>query len=146
VAPGLENRVILISDAGLNTGVTDENILLKEVADYAGEHVGLTAIGVGDNFNQKFVRKITESQGGNYLFVQSGKRMIEYFQQFDFFVSPVAYNLKAQLNVEGLEAKLAKAYGVPTVPGEPLRDVIDIRSLFLAASGGGALLLEYDLK
>lgn len=145
---GYENRVILISDAGLNTGAISDDILTKLVTDYAAEGIGLTAIGLGLNFNQEFVRKITTSQGGNYLFVNSGLTMSKLFANFDFLVSPVAYNFKSTVKIEGIaSARLLNAYGVPAQrEGQPAQELIDIRTLFFAGTeNGGAILLEYQL-
>lgn len=140
---GYENRVILISDAGLNTGVTTEGSLVKLVSDYAAEDIGLSAIGLGLNFNQDFIQAITMSKGGNYQFMNSGKAMFKLVKNFDFLVTPVAYNLKASVNLEGIEAKLVKTYGVPMKEDEPTRDLIDVRTLFFSEAGG-AIILEYQ--
>ena len=77
--PNYENRVILISDAGWNTGNTDDTDLLRLISNYANETIGLTAIGLGENFNQELIHQITMSRGGNYLFVHSGKEIGEIF-------------------------------------------------------------------
>jgi hypothetical protein len=144
---GVENRVILISDAGVNTGVTDTASFTKLIGDYAAEGINLTAIGLGLNFNEELIRAITMSRGGNYVFVQSGLKMFRYFENFDYLVTPVAYDFKATLELDGPEfegAKLVKAYGVPAKEGEPVRDLLDVRTLFFSEEGG-AIVLEYDL-
>ncbi len=141
-----ENRVVLISDAGLNTGATSEEALIRLISDFAGEDIGLTAIGLGLNFNEKFIHGITLGKGSNYIFVNSGKGLENYFKQFDFLVSPIAYNFKAELKLEGLEAKLVKTFGVPMKADAKVQELLDIRTLFLASEGGGTILLEYDLK
>lgn len=147
---GYENRVILISDAGLNTGVTDESVLTKLVGDYGSQKVGLTAIGLGLNFNQSFIDGIANSQGGNYIFVHSGKDMLRYFESFNYLVTPVAYNLRANLTIEGVDAKLVKAYGVPAQKGQltanqKVQPLVNVPTLFFSINGG-AIVLEYDLK
>ncbi|UQA60336.1 vWA domain-containing protein [Polyangium aurulentum] len=143
--PNHEHRVILISDAGLNTGVTDDSALTKLVTDYAGEGIGLTALGLGQNFNQSFIHDIANSRGGNYLFVQTGRDMVRYFDAFSYLVTPVAYDFKVRLALEGTQARLLSAYGVATEGGaQPAREIIDLRTLFFS-EGGGAILLEYEL-
>ena len=147
--PDYENRVILLSDAGLNTGIISEAELVRLVSDAAGESINLTAVGVGVNFNQGFIHGITLNKGANYVFVQSGKGLQNYINQFDFLTTPVAYNFKAQIELQGLKAKLANVYGMPKKPDAPVLDLVDIRTLFLTSSedgGGGATLLEYDLE
>lgn len=144
---GYENRVILISDAGANTGATAEVDLVRLVSDFASENIGLTAIGLGVNFKQELIHGITLSKGSNYIFVNSGKGLKTYFEQFEFLVSPIAYNLKAKLELKDIDAKLVKAYGVPMKADSKIQNILDIRTLFLASEGGGGtILLEYDLK
>jgi len=142
---GYEHRVILISDAGLNTGATDEGTLLKLVTDYANEGIGLSALGLGLNFNQKFIHAITYSKGGNYVYVHSGKDMFRYFDAFNFLVTPVAYRFKANLEFNGIDAQLVKAYGIPTKENEPMHELINIQTLFFSEEGG-TILLEYALR
>lgn len=140
------HRVILISDAGLNTGNTDDAVNLSMVSDYAAENIGLTAIGLGLNFNQDFVVGISKSLGGNYVYAHSGQDMLRYFSSFKFLVSPIAHQLKARLSFMNTNASLVKAYGIP---GESLNssdELINIQSLFLTNQGGGAILLEYKLE
>ena len=139
------HRVILISDAGLNTGTTDEASNVRLVSDYAAESIGLSAIGLGLNFNQDFIMGITESLGGNYLFAQSGVDMYRYFESFDFLVTPIAQHLKARLSFKNTKAQLVKAYGISSQAAIENDDLINVKSLFLSNEGGGAMLLEYLL-
>lgn len=141
---GYQNRVILFSDAGLNTGVTDPTSILRLVSDYAAENIGLTAIGVGENFHHDFIHKITMSKGGNAHFVHTGADMMKFFRNFDFLVTPVAYNLKVSATLTDLHAKLSKTYGVPMLKNEPIQELINVRTLFFSEEGG-AIVLEYDL-
>jgi hypothetical protein len=142
---GYENRVILISDAWLNTGVTEDSALTKLVSDYAAEQVGLTAIGLGAQFNQKFIDTVANTRGGNYVYVHSGKDMLRYFESFDFLVTPIAYGLRATLEIQGVDAKLVRAYGIPAKAGETVKELISVPTLFFS-NNGGAIVLEYDLK
>ncbi|MEZ4749068.1 MAG: hypothetical protein R3B54_00155 [Bdellovibrionota bacterium] len=107
---GYESRLILISDAGLNTGVTDEASVLKQITDYANEGIGLTAIGLGLNFNQKLSTPSRKKPRRQLPHIHFGKDMFRYFESFDFLVTPVAYNLKVAL--EFLEPTV-ETYGVP---------------------------------
>jgi hypothetical protein len=113
------------------------------VSDYADENIGLTAIGIGQNFHHDFVHKVTMSKGGNAIFVNSGAEMVKFFKNFDYLVTPIAYHLKLTADIEG--AKLVKAYGVPMRKDEPLQELINIRTLFFSEEGG-AIVLEYDLN
>jgi hypothetical protein len=144
-----EHRVILLSDAGLNTGETRTGMVEELVGRYAAMGIGLTAIGMGDDFRDDLVRAITSHRGGNAIYVQSGAKLIDYFDDFDFLVSPVAYDFQASLYLPDSRFSFAKAYGVPAKSNDAkVLDVMKIPTLFFAgpSSGGGALVLEYDMK
>ncbi len=148
IRPHYQNRVILFSDAGLNTGVTDSSNLLRLVSDYAAEEIGLTAIGIGENFHHDFIHKITMSKGGNAYFVHTGKDMLKFFNNFDYLVTPVAYNFKLQAKLQDCNAKLVQAHGVPMSKEEkkqPVQELINVRTLFFSEEGG-AIVLEYDVS
>src|SRR5690606_23234863 len=138
---GYENRVILISYAVFCLKKKSESSLLKLVTNYANEGIGLTAIGLGLNFNQDFIHGITQSKAGNYVFVHSGKDMFRYFESFNYLVTPVAFNFKASLEIEGLGTKLVRAYGVPAKEDAPVQELIDIQTLFFSEGAGGTILL-----
>lgn len=146
-SPKRASRAILLTDAGLNTGVTDKSIIERLVNRFAANNIGLTAVGIGDNFEQDLIHNISRLRGGNYIFVESGRRLAEYFNGFDFLVSPIAYSFKADLKINGLKSRLAAAYGIPGKFGDQaVVKLIELETLFFAGpAGGGTILLEYDL-
>ena len=141
-SPERESRVILISDAGLNTGETNPDTILELVERAAAGGTGLTAIGIGQNFKQGFIDKISQSRGGNYIFVHSGSGLYDYFNGFDFLVTPVAYDFKATMELEGIDAKLRAVYGLPG-DVDPAKNLLNVQTLFLSHRGG-AIILEYE--
>lgn len=146
VQDSYENRVILISDAGLNTGVTDTSEILRLVTDNAAAKIGLTAIGMGSNFQEEFIHAISRSRGGNYIFVQTGDELSKFFGRFNYLVSPVAYAFKASLELQGIAGRLVRAYGIPQSEGAGVQELFDIQTLFFTQEGGGAIVLEYQIQ
>ena len=64
------NRVILCSDGVANNGVTDPDVLLKEVKKHAGDGIYLSTIGFGmGNFNDHLMEKLADGGNGNYAYV-----------------------------------------------------------------------------
>jgi Ca-activated chloride channel family protein len=63
------NRVILISDGGANTGVTDEDLIGAEAARSEGDGIFLVGIGTGDNYNHTLMDTVTDLGRGAYLYV-----------------------------------------------------------------------------
>ena len=144
--PRDENRVILISDAQLNAGNTDAKYILDEISRFAKKGIALTAIGLGINFKQEFVHGITAQRGGNYLFAQDGASLEEYFSEFKFLVSPIAFNFNVKTVQNGMNAKLIHSYGIPAPFGETPHELLSVETLFFAGSKGGAMVLVYDLN
>lgn len=143
-----ENRVILITDAGHNTGSANDNADFLQLMSQYEDEVGLTLLAVGVNFNQKLGAAIRGTKGGNEIFIQSGNKMAKLFNgyAFDLLVTPVAYNFKASLDLQNVQAKLVNTYGAPKGKG-PVLSLMNARTLFFAsADEGGAMLLEYDLQ
>jgi hypothetical protein len=149
-ADGFEHRVILLTDANLNYGDTDESSAVIAVENQSRDNgINLTTIGIGQNFFAKFIDRVSILRGSNYIFAQDGQRMLEYFEQFDTLVTPVAYDFTARVDIQGVDAKLVRIHGVPELSAAPASDnLVSIRTLFFAApksKGGGAQVLEYDL-
>lgn len=139
----VENRIVLISDAGHNTGGSRENILaLGYQAADAG--IGTTVIGLGVNFDQALIDPFTKAKGGNYLFVQNGEQMSGLFDRFDYLIQPVAEDFRVAVTLSGLGRNpiIERAWGVNASPGAmQADDVITVPTLFFAGEGGGAMVL-----
>ncbi|HPQ68563.1 MAG TPA: VWA domain-containing protein [bacterium] len=68
------NRVVLISDGGLNTGITDLNIISQYADDSESEGIYLVGVGVGDAasyYYDNVMDEITDAGKGAYVFVDS---------------------------------------------------------------------------
>ncbi|MBN2800331.1 MAG: VWA domain-containing protein [Deltaproteobacteria bacterium] len=68
---GREQRVMLITDAQMNTGNVDEH-LVSEVARHFEEHeIRLTGVGVGRDFRDDVLDRLTEKGKGAYVYLGS---------------------------------------------------------------------------
>lgn len=63
------NRVILISDGGANTGVTDELLIGAEACRADGDGIFLVGVGTSDSYNHLLMDTITDLGRGAYLYV-----------------------------------------------------------------------------
>lgn len=148
-ATGFEHRLIMISDANFNVDTDDGTAILEVQKQAELNQINLTTIGIGANFFIDFVNKLSVVQGGNFIFAQDGKRMLEYFAQFNLLVTPIAYKFQANVTYDQAKAKLVRMHGVPEVRAiADTTSVLGINTLFLASpkdKGGGAQVLEFDL-
>jgi Ca-activated chloride channel family protein len=69
--PEYNNRVILITDALANTGVTDERMISMISKFYDKRRIRLSGVGVGREFNDALLDRLTERGKGAYVFLGS---------------------------------------------------------------------------
>jgi Ca-activated chloride channel homolog len=65
------NRVVLITDALANTGVTDERMISMISKYYDTRRIRLSGVGVGREFNDALLDRLTERGKGAYVFLGS---------------------------------------------------------------------------
>ncbi|MEZ4429338.1 MAG: VWA domain-containing protein [Nannocystaceae bacterium] len=69
--PTYTNRVILVTDALANTGVTDERMIGMIGKFYDQRRIRLSGVGVGREFNDSLLDQLTERGRGAYVFLGS---------------------------------------------------------------------------
>ncbi len=69
--PGYTNRVVLVTDALANTGVTDQRLISMIGKYYDQRRIRLSGVGVGRQFNDGLLDKLTEKGRGAYVFLGS---------------------------------------------------------------------------
>ncbi len=68
---GRNRRMMLITDALLNTGTVDPNVVSDIGIGLDRDGIRLTGVGVGRNFNDQVLQKLTEKGHGAYVFLGS---------------------------------------------------------------------------
>ena len=149
-----QNRVILLSDGQPTVGITDEPEIRAMAERFTTEGIGLTTIGLGDEFNPQLMRGLAEVGAGNYYFLEDVAAVEEVFvEEIEYFVTPVATNLR-------IELEAGDAYGMREIFGTSMQETEGDRSVitFPAVSiahrqsdedaehgrrgGGGAMMVE----
>jgi Ca-activated chloride channel family protein len=69
--PTYSNRVIMITDALANTGETDEDLIATIGKYYDARKIRLSGVGVGTQFNDALLDRLTERGRGAYVFLGS---------------------------------------------------------------------------
>ncbi len=75
------NRVILISDGQPTEGVTDERSLAQLSRSLRQSGLAVSAIGVGEDFNEDLMQAIAENGAGAYAFLQDAAQLATIFQK-----------------------------------------------------------------
>ncbi len=73
------NRVLLITDALANTGVTDAHTMSLVADWYDARRIRLSGIGVGREFNDRLLDRMTEKGRGAYVFLGSSAEVDAVF-------------------------------------------------------------------
>lgn len=93
-------RMMLISDALLNTGDIDPNTVSEVAKAYEKNDIRLTAIGVGRDFNDKILDMLTEKGKGAYVYLGSEAVVDRVFGLgFDSLTRTIAHDVRFRLDL-----------------------------------------------
>lgn len=132
-------RVMLFTDERPNVGNTDAESFMGMAVAASKSKIGLTTIGVGEQFGADLATKISSVRGGNLFFLTSKSDVKNLFgRELDFMVSELAHDLVLTITPNEHYA-IAGIYGIP---GEMLgwqgtQSVsVTIPTVFLSTNGG----------
>src|ERR1043165_4190435 len=135
-----QNRVIFLSDGNATAGDTSPTHIMQMANDRVQRGVGLTTIGVGDDFDVGLMRGLAEQGAGNFYFLEDPTAASEVFtEELDYFMQPIALDVR-------LEAAAGPGYRFAEVVGSQLwaegadRGSMQIPAVFVASrssQGGG---------
>ncbi|MEU5403278.1 von Willebrand factor type A domain-containing protein [Streptomyces sp. NPDC005963] len=96
---GATNRVVLLSDALANTGETDADRILDQIADARREHgITLFGVGVGSQYGDALMERLTNKGDGHTTYVSSEDQARTVFRdQLPSHVELRARDAKAQV-------------------------------------------------
>ena len=98
--PTYTNRVVLITDAIANTGVTDENLISMVGKHYDDRKVRLSGVGVGSDFNDSLLDTLTERGKGAYVFLGSEMEVDAVFgSRFISLIETIATDVHFRLHL-----------------------------------------------
>jgi Ca-activated chloride channel family protein len=99
-AHGRNRRVLLITDALLNEGVVDQGLVAQVGTNLEQHDVRLSAVGVGREFNDKVLDKLTENGKGAYVYLGSEAVVDRVFgPMFDALVRTVAHDVHFSIDL-----------------------------------------------
>ncbi len=105
-----QNRVILLSDGLATAGNTSQDAIIQMATGYVERGIGLTTIGVGNDFDVDLMRGLAERGAGNFYYVEDPAAATEVFtEELDVFMQPIALDLQITAT---------------TTDGWPMREVV----------------------
>ena len=100
--PDRINRVILMSDGGANTGVTDIELIAQNADDAEGESIYLMGVGVSDieHYRDDLMNAVTDAGRGSYIFIDSTEEALRMFgERFLSNVELAARDVRVELTL-----------------------------------------------
>src|SRR5215468_4789059 len=90
-----QNRVIFLSDGNATAGDISQAHILAMAASRVKLGIGLTTIGVGNDFDVELMRGLAEQGAGNFYFLEDPSAATEVFtEELDFFMQPLALDVQ----------------------------------------------------
>ncbi|HVG57611.1 MAG TPA: VWA domain-containing protein [Hyalangium sp.] len=134
--PARARRLFLFTDAVPNVGATGEGEFMDLLRSNSVAGRDTTVFGVNIIFGQELVTKISAVRGSNYFYLSDAERTRKVFDEdFDFLVTPIAYDLHMQLTpAEGF--RVEAVYGVPGVDPGASEASLDVATVFLSRRRG----------
>ncbi len=137
---GRGRRLFLFTDAQPNVGATGDGEFMTLVQSNSEHGLDLTVFGVNIAFDQALIARISSVRGANSFFLNDSERIKAVFDEdFDFLVTPIAYDLKMALTpAPGF--RVAAVYGIPgTEPGQE-QTGLEVATVFLSQRRGAILV------
>jgi Ca-activated chloride channel family protein len=98
--PAYTNRVVMITDALANTGVTDTEMISMISRYYDSRRIRLSGVGVGREFNDALLDRLTERGKGAYVFLGSEAEVDAVFgARFVSLIETTAGDVHFQLHL-----------------------------------------------
>ena len=142
---GYVNRVLLLSDGLANRGIT-EPAQLQAIAQkkFREERIGLSAFGVGADYNELLLTNLAEYGGANYYYIDSPEKIPEVFaEELEGLLTVVAQNTRLELEFPESQLEFKKLYGYP---GQLTGTRISISLNDMFSGEEKAVLAEFTLK
>lgn len=143
-----ENRIIVITDAMPNMGNTSKEGLASMIQKNANRKIYTTFIGVGVDFNTQVIETLSDVEGANYYSVHSSQEFKKIMSEdFEYMVTPLAFNIKLDFAAEDNYYKIDEVYGTDTNKKTD-GTIMQINTLFPSSSNsngenkGGVVLLK----
>jgi Ca-activated chloride channel family protein len=96
--PERAQRVILLSDGQPTAGITEPALIVAMAEERITSGVGLTTIGVGQDFNLPLMTDLAERGAGNFYYLEDPSAIQEVFtEELAYFVEPLALDVTIEV-------------------------------------------------
>lgn len=131
-----QNRVIFLSDGLATVGITAQSAIIEMATSRITRGIGLTTIGVGNDFDAPLMRGLAERGAGNFYYLEDAAAADEVFvEELDYFMSPLALELQIEATA-GSGWRFGKVTGTSLWTATAASGNMKIPAVFLASRVG----------
>ena len=145
-----QNRVIFLSDGLATAGNTSDRAIMAMAMDRVRRGIGLTTIGVGNEFDVELMRGLAEQGAGNFYYLDDPNAATEVFtEELDYFMQPIALDVNLSATA-GPGYDFGEVVGSHIWSASPKTGSMAIPAVFMASRtsqsgeqgrrGGGSML------
>jgi len=137
------NSILLLSDGIANRGITNIKNIIPYVKRYSEEGIGVSVLGVGDDYNDKFMIELAENSKGNYYYIKNPEDIPGIFsQELTRLINVAAQNISITVKLKDgvhIENSFGRSYTLPA------KNTYEFRLGDLNVDDRGVLLLDLSL-
>jgi hypothetical protein len=135
------NRLVLLTDG---YGDDDPLITIKKSKEYNDKGIELSAIGVGESYNQALLSQLASTGGGLLNFIGSSKNIESVFQkELTSLLSPCVSDVKIEIEYND-KIVFKQLYGFPFKQKDGNSVQLKLDAIYAGLQGIG--LLKFDLN
>ena len=135
------NRLVLLTDG---YGADDPLITIKKSKEYNDKGIELSAIGVGESYNQALLSQLASTGGGLLNFIGSSKNIESVFQkELTSLLSPCVSDVKIEIEYND-KIVFKQLYGFPFKQKDRNSVQLKLDAIYAGLQGIG--LLKFDLN
>ena len=135
------NRLVLLTDG---YGADDPLITIKKSKEYNDKGIELSAIGVGESYNQALLSQLASTGGGLLNFIGSSKNIESVFQkELTSLLSPCVSDVKIEIEYND-KIVFKQLYGFPFKQKDGNSVQLKLDAIYAGLQGIG--LLKFDLN
>ena len=129
-----QNRIIFLSDGLATVGNTSQSSIISMATGNIARGIGLTTVGVGNDFDVLLMRGLAERGAGNFYYVENANAATEVFtEELEYFLSPLALDIKIEARTDVSKWEMKSVVGSTLWTAGPSVGKMDIPAVFLAS-------------
>ncbi len=137
------NSILLLSDGIANRGITNTKNIIPYIKQYNEEGIGVSALGVGLDYNDELMIELAENSKGNYYYIKNPEDIPGIFsQELTRLINVAVQNIKVSVQLSDgimLANSFGRAYTLPS------KNNYEFRLGDLNYDDRGMLLLELSV-